>query len=393
MKVLMLSEYPATDKDQGAGGVMQATFQLIEGFKNNQNEIDMHVLSFTKSLSSFSIKKEKNITFYFVPHKKSFFSEVIFGPILYLYHLIKIKNNIKPDIIHGQGTVTYILLSLMFRNKNIQTIHGIYKNEHAAIHSKDRTFFMNLKFFIKEKVESLYLKKINNLIVITDEIKLLVSKESKNLKNIFKINNAIDIGFFKKTNLDTAHTSNDLVILFVAAITPRKGLHHLLEAFDNIINRYPNLELKIVGMWDWAPDYVLGLKEKFSQLVDAKKIEFTGSVSREQIENYFSSSQIFVLPSLAESAPMVISQAMCSGMAIISTRVGGIPEMITHEEDGFLVNPKDVQALESALDKLIGSNQLREVFSKNAQIKGYNRYHPTSVATQTYEAYKKVLLN
>ena len=35
----MLSEYPATDKDQGAGGVMQATFQLIEGFKNNQNEI------------------------------------------------------------------------------------------------------------------------------------------------------------------------------------------------------------------------------------------------------------------------------------------------------------------------------------------------------------------
>ena len=90
---------------------------------------------------------------------------------------------------------------------------------------------------------------------------------------------------------------------------------------------------------------------------------------------------------------MVISQAMCSGMAIISTKVGGIPEMITHEKDGFLVNPKDVQALESALDKFISSNQLREVFSKNAQIKGYNRYHPTSVAAQTYEAYKKVLLN
>jgi glycosyltransferase involved in cell wall biosynthesis len=310
-----------------------------------------------------------------------------------LYHLIKIKNNIKPDIIHGQGTVTYILLSLMFRNKNIQTIHGIYKNEHAAIHFKDRTFFVSLKFFIKEKVESFYLKKIKNLIVITDEIKLLVSKESNNLKNIFKINNAIDIGFFKKTNLDKAHTNNDLVILFVAAITPRKGLHHLLEAYDKIIYKHPNLKLKIVGMWDWAPDYVLGLKEKFSQLVNAKKIEFTGSVSREQIENYFTSSQIFVLPSLAESAPMVISQAMCSGMAIISTRVGGIPEMITHEEDGFLVHPEDVQALESALNKLISSYDLREVFSKNAQIKGYNRHHPTSVAMKTYEAYKKVFLN
>ena len=53
---------------------------------------------------------------------------------------------------------------------------------------------MNLKFFIKEKIEGFYLKKIKNLIVITDEIKQLVSAESKNMKNIFKINNAIDIG-------------------------------------------------------------------------------------------------------------------------------------------------------------------------------------------------------
>lgn len=393
IKILMLSEYPANTNDEGAGGIMQATFQLIEGFKKNQDEIDIHILSFTKSFSNFVVKKEKNITLYFVPHKKNFFSEAIFGPIIYIYYLIKIKNKIKPDIIHGQGTVTYILLSLIFGKKNIQTIHGIYKNEHAAIHYKDRTFFMNLKFFIKEKIEGFYLKKIKNLIVITDEIKQLVSAESKNLKNIFKINNAIDIGFFKKKNMGSAPIKNDLVILFVAAITPRKGLHYLLEAFDKIASKHLNVKLKIVGMWDWAPDYVLGLKENFSQHINTKKIEFTGSVSREEIENYFTSSQIFVLPSLAESAPMVISQAMCSGMAIISTKVGGIPEMITHEKDGFLVNPKDVQALESALDKFISSNQLREVFSKNAQIKGYNRYHPTSVAAQTYEAYKKVLLN
>ena len=387
----MLSEYPATENDQGAGGVMQATFQLVEGFKNNQKEIDLHILSFTKSFSKFSIKRDKNITLYFVPHKDNFFSQALLGPIHYIYHLQKIKNNIKPDIIHGQGTVTYILLSLIFGKNNIQTIHGIYKNEHAAIHSKDRTFLMSLKFFMKENLEKLYLKKIKNLIVITREIEDLVSKKSKSLNNIFKINNAIDIGFFSEKNSDKDETKDDLVILFVAAITPRKGLHYLLEAFDKISGRYPNAKLKIVGMWDWAPEYVADLKEKYSQHLVTKKIEFTGSVSRKKIENYFATSHIFILPSLAESAPMVISQAMCSGMTIIATSVGGIPEMISHEEDGLIVNPEDVLELEDAMKKVISSYELRKVFSKNAKIKGYNRYHPTSVASQTFDAYKRIL--
>ena len=75
--------------------------------------------------------------------------------------------------------------------------------------------------------------------------------------------------------MESSPIKNDLVILFVAAITPRKGLHYLLEAFDKIASKHLNVKLKIVGMWDWAPDYVLGLKENFSQHINTKKIEFS----------------------------------------------------------------------------------------------------------------------
>ncbi len=389
MKVLMLSEYPKEEDDQAAGGIMQATFQLVEGFKKINIDFELCILSFSKSVKKYSVLKEKNITYHFVPHKNNFFSQVFFGPISYLFFLIKLNLSFKPDIVHGQGTVTYILLSLFFGKHNIQTVHGIYVNEHKAIESSERSFLLNVKFFLKERIENLYLTQIKHLIIITNEIEYLVKSKSNKLINIFKINNPIDINFFNSSK--NFSTKDNIEILFVAAITPRKGLHHLLQAFELIHKSNPNIRAKIVGMWDWAPKYVENLMKKYSNLIKLNKLIFTGSVSRNKLQDYFNSSNIFVLPSLAESAPMVISQAMCCGLSIISTKVGGIPEMIQNNEDGLLVEPNDPKALKIALQKLIESNDLRILYSKNARIKGYNRYHPVSVAKQTVQAYRSVI--
>lgn len=176
----------------------------------------------------------------------------------------------------------------------------------------------------------------------------------------------------------------------MAAITPRKGLEFLIGAFRRLAAGEPNLRLSVVGTWDWAPDYVAKQRNACADLITKGQVVFTGPVSRADLVAAFGRADLFVLPSLAESAPMVISQAMCAGLPVVSTRVGGIPEMITEGQTGWLVPPADEAALERAMRRLIADPELRMRLGKNARSTAMERYHPLSVARATRDFYREI---
>ena len=329
---------------------------------------------------------------------KGVFATLFVTPIRLLFHLILLNRSFKPDLIHGQGTVTYLLLSLFFGRKSVQTIHGIYRNEQLAISRNQNRILTRFKFFCKSKLEHYYLKKVKNVIAITNEITELLASEGNKEVNIFSINNPIDIGFFhdykSKFSLYLKNGCSDkpIRLLFVAAITPRKGLHILVQSFKKIAVRYTNVYLTVAGIWDWAPDYVQEQMSSCSDLISSGRVEFTGGIERNRLIDLFMTSDIFVLPSFAESAPMVISQALCAGLPVISTNVGGIPEMVEHGITGLLVEPGNEAAFEQALSSLIGNSDFRERMGKAAKSIGFSRYHPESVASATLSAYKQIIL-
>ena len=390
LRVIMLSEYPLIEAEQGLGGIMQATYQLVEGFiALDDPMLELHIVTCSQSCAEPTVARTGNIIRHYLPKSKGQLGLMTPDPFRMMGYLMRLIRRIRPHVIHGQGTVTSLLLSLWLGKVNVQTIHGIHWNEQKVIPLEYQSALTKLRFRVKIALENYYVRKIKNLITITREIEGFVRGRNNTTAKFYRIDNAIDRAFFDIGERKRDFTENsELKILFNAAITPRKGLHVLIQAFMRLAETNPKIRLSIVGIADWAPDYVAEQRAACSELVEAGRVVFTGGVPRDRLLAEFESADIFVLPSFAESAPMVISQAMCVGLPIVSTRVGGIPEMIEHGVTGHLVEPGDVDVLQDALLGLIGNAQTRRALGEAARAVAFKRYHPRSIAQSTRDVYR-----
>jgi glycosyltransferase involved in cell wall biosynthesis len=396
MKVLMLSEYPYSEVEQGLGGIMQSTYQLVEGIVAlNDPDLVLHVITTSDLSPGYEVRQSGNVYYHFIPRDRSSLGVMIFNPIRLLRHVRRIIREVQPELIHGQGTVTYLMMSLLLDQRNIQTVHGLYRNEQAAIPKNQQTLLMRVKFYVKEKLERYYLRKIRNLIAITSQIVQVMRAEGNHDVRVFNINNAIDKEFFEVAvrRAEKTQSNTDVNILFVAAITPRKGLHVLIEAFKRLAPIQPNIKLTVVGIWDWAREYVEEQSMACQDLQSQGRVVFTGGVGRERLMQQFEDADLFVLPSFSESAPMVISQAMCVGLPIVTTNVGGIPEMLDPGVTGLMLEPGNVDELTDALGRLIEDPVVRKSLGDAARSVGYKRYHPESIARATTAAYRELIIN
>jgi glycosyltransferase involved in cell wall biosynthesis len=136
---------------------------------------------------------------------------------------------------------------------------------------------------------------------------------------------------------------------FVGRLVPSKGLNYLLEAMSLIIKRHPSARLAIVG--DGA--LMDKLKTKADSLGINGSIIFTGR--RRDVPDILDALNVFVLSSVKEGLPNSIIEAMASGLPIVSSDVGGVGELITHEETGLLVPSKEPESLAQAVNHMLSN--------------------------------------
>jgi glycosyltransferase involved in cell wall biosynthesis len=172
-------------------------------------------------------------------------------------------------------------------------------------------------------------------------------------------------------------------IIFAGALAPIKGVKYLIEAFNKIIEHHSQARLLLVGKEE-DQQYVAGLKQQIRNYNLDNNVEFIGEVSQQQLADMFSQADIFVLPSLSEGLPRVIFEAMATGLPVVGTRVGGIPDLIDHQKTGLLVESQDADALSVSLLKLIqqpeeakamgerGREFAKTLFSADSYLSNYN---------------------
>ncbi len=172
-------------------------------------------------------------------------------------------------------------------------------------------------------------------------------------------------------------------ILYLGGWEWRKGIRYLVEAFSSIVRRLPDVRLSAVGTGDAA-------------VLDAFPLEIRGrvdvvpKVSAEGVPAVYAAHDLFILPTLFESIPLVIPEAMAAGLPIVTTRVCGIPDILEHQKEALLVPPRDSGALADAVLRLIREAPLREKLGRAAQ----QRAHSITwdhIAEQTLEAYRRLL--
>ncbi len=179
-------------------------------------------------------------------------------------------------------------------------------------------------------------------------------------------------------------------LLFVAALGKAeayKGVAELLQTFVQLRKRHPRLTLSIVGEGDMRTTYM----KQVQAMGLADVIFFPGKLMGEDLVRAYQEADIFVLPTKNDSTPIVLIEAMSSGLGIVSTTTGGIPQLIRHGTDGLLVPPGDTHALEEAIEQLLTDDELRAQCALHARARAVEAYGWADRIKQYQDAYDRAL--
>ncbi|NER19677.1 MAG: glycosyltransferase family 4 protein [Symploca sp. SIO1C2] len=162
---------------------------------------------------------------------------------------------------------------------------------------------------------------------------------------------------------DRTNSQQKIKIAFLGRICKRKGVFDLLEAFAQLSPEHQEKsKLILAGIGELEEAKALTERLEIKQ-----HVTFPGWVNPDERNELLSDADVFLLPSYNEGLPMAVLEAMSWGLPVVTTPVGGIPELITNKETGLLVDPGNIPQLAEALESLITNEPLRLELGKAAR--------------------------
>lgn len=212
-------------------------------------------------------------------------------------------------------------------------------------------------------------------------------------QKVTTIHNAIDttsldlsassMNFKKKYNLNP----KDTLIGTVGRISREKGHKYLLEAAKIVIQQHPDVKFLIVGEGEIRAE--LEIYAKSLGIFD--NVIFTGYYKN--LSEALAVMDLFVIPSLTESLPLAVLEAMAAGKPVISTNVGGIPEIIIHGETGLLVRPQNGMELANSIITMLNNNDLLFKMAKKGKELVNTEFSIHNFIEQTENLYSNIIRN
>jgi glycosyltransferase involved in cell wall biosynthesis len=218
---------------------------------------------------------------------------------------------------------------------------------------------------------------------ITEKIRRRFPQFANRCNTVF---NGVDTNHFVGNN-----TYRDLKgkenwkLLFVGRISPEKGVHILLDAFQQVVKHYPKAKLEIAGPESIvSKEFIVGLSDErtvrelesfytgsyLTQLKSeipselATQILFPGAVPQEQLLNHYWDADILINPSLSEAFGMSLVEGMATETPVIGARVGGMTCVVEEGKTGLLVEPSNASALAEAIVYLLSKEDLRKAMGR-----------------------------
>jgi glycosyltransferase involved in cell wall biosynthesis len=240
----------------------------------------------------------------------------------------------------------------------------------------------------KSFLSGLVLKQANAVLALTEDMKSQFRKFYD--RDVTVIPNGVEIAKYGRVSRADMRTKfeispDSLVLICVARLNPVKGINYLIGAMPEIRTKFEKVKLYILG--SEQDGGATGRQIEDLKLGDC--VVLTGRVPDEQVAEYLAAGDIFVLPSLSEGFGIVFLEAMSAGLPIISTRVGGIPEVVIEGKNGFLAEPANSEQLAEKLIYLAGNPRLMEEISINNR-RDVERYSLVNVVKRIEEILVRV---
>ena len=343
MRILMLNyEYPPL-----GGGASNATYYLL----NELSQFDDITIDLITSSATNEFEEEKisgSVHIYKLPvGKKNLHywtqKEIISYSRQAYKHIKKMKEQTQYDLIHAFFGIPCGAIAYRFRKESpyIVSLRG------SDVPGFNERFSFQY-IFLKPLIRRVW-RNAAAVIANSGGLKELALKTDRAAK-IGVIYNGVNIKDFAQR--DNRENEN-IVILTVARLIKRKGIDDLIRAVPAIVKGHQNIKVKIIGEGNMGAE----LKALAEKLKVSEYIEFLGYVPHNEISNYYSTSDVFVLPSRNEGMSNTVLEAMASGLPVITTDTGGTRELI--DGNGIIVPSEDSDVISEAVLRLINDHKLR----------------------------------
>jgi glycosyltransferase involved in cell wall biosynthesis len=276
-----------------------------------------------------------------------------------------------PDIIHAHFYEAGVLAVLIGKIYKIPTVI----TEHYS------GFFLKTVRRLGKQKARFALNKADLIITVSKALKNSI--QDYGIKNRFTVvPNVVKTDlFYLKTKKKKDTCKN---ILLVALLKPIKGIPYLLKSLSNLAKERTDFSIDIIGDGPKKEEY-----EKLAFTLGINnKVAFHGIKTKEEIARFMQNADFFVLPSIWEGLPCVLIESMASGLPIVATNVGGIPEII-NKKTGVLVPPSNVKALSKAIDYML--DHYKEYSNREIALYAKNRFSYEMIAKALFNIYKSLL--
>ena len=319
----------------------------------------------------------------------------IWYDFLALVETLKLIRQLRPDVVHTQtpkaGFIGMLAAWLLGVPVRLHTVGGLPLLEKTGlmrwflIQIERITYALTTRVF----VNSFGLKQYIECHIGGFNTKLFIIGNGST--------NGIDVAHFKRsaalesqaralrTQWSYAHA--DFVWIYVGRITRDKGIDELIAAFVALVVRQPNAKLLVLGGFDAESDSISPLtKHAIINHQAIKHIDFQADV-----RPYLIAANAFVFPSYREGLPNALMEAACLEMPIVATNVMGCNEVITNNENGLLVPPKDAVLLADAMHRVQTGPLLRQQLSQQVRLSVCTRYERGPLLDAILAAYQNAM--
>ena len=283
-----------------------------------------------------------------------------------------------PDIVHGQGTELDCALDAVFSKfPNVITLHGNMRQIARFMKARPLSFH-----WLAARLEALALPRADGVVCISRYTQQAVSQLAR---RTWVIPNAVDASFFAVQ----AERSKGIRprILCVGVITPLKNQIAFMTALDGLAQKHP---LEVVFLGDLIRDDPYGLQ--FQELIRSRPwCTHAGFADRNELKEQLRRASLLVLPSHEENCPMSVLEAMATGLPVVASKLGGVPDLVQEGDTGYFCNPKEGGSMAAAVEKIVTNPSLGQEMGERAKKRALNRFHPDIIARQHLEVYREVL--
>ncbi|MFQ6106504.1 MAG: glycosyltransferase family 4 protein [Thermoplasmata archaeon] len=303
------------------------------------------------------------------------------------------------DVVHGQSIGGYAVLgsAKRFRIPVVATCHGTPLSDtrtHMTTHrfrSKPVGVAGSLMYLPHHY--SVY-RSSNTVIAVSSQIRdHLVRFKFVKPDNVVVVPNGTDTQTFRPDLEGGAirewlSVGNHKLILFIGRLIEEKGAQYAIQALPEVIRNVGDVRLVVAGSGPYASD----LQDLARDLGISDRVVFAGFVPEEELPFLYASSDVLVFPTThVEGFPLVLAEALASGLPIVSSDIGGTSAAVTHGETGFLFEPRDVQSLASHLTRVLCDKDLRGRMAKKARSVSLENFSAERMAALTVEVYERTL--